>query len=748
MARFGSGVTSMVSRWSKRLVPAIVLVLVGSGLIGAVVTQQAAPTSGSPHYLMNAVTGGAHSSHGSEPVGGARAATDAFASPSIGPPGANTWGLAVTVPVGSRPMFVAYDSSKGELFVTNFNSNNVSVISDSTYAVVATVPVGAGPAGLAYDPVLGQLYVANSLANTVTVISDATNSIVGVVPMPGLQPFGVAIDPLLGEVFVTETASNRMAVMTVPGNFVAANIAVGNTPMGVTFDPRMSEMFVANSNSGTISVVSEAMNMVVATVAMPMAQPTGVIYDPATFQTFVSGALGSTVAVVQDGGNVIVATVAVPPAGMPTSTALAYDPGAREVVVTYGTGPMCIISDVTDRALQNLSVSSGPSGVAYDPARGELFVATPAINIVSIFDPTYPLVFTETGLPPGTNWSVTLDNGTNALTSSSAQFDVFNGTHTFAVLSLIAASTAWYSTSPTAGIATMSGAEVDVTVPYSALPTEPLKVRESGLPGGGGWSMSIGIPGFGMTKSSTTNLIVFTAPVATVPYTLAPPAGFGVYKVVGPSNPTPSAINVTGLTTVSVQFGPYETLSFVALGLPTGSVWGVSIWSPVPHGGGAPQSGTTTGPTINFTVVKGAWKFQLTSKPTTYRATPGHGSVGVPAHSVTKTIKFKLISEKVIFKRSGLTAGTYWQVNITSAGNGSYSASMSGTGATLVFFLPNGSYNYAIWNYPAHHPHPGSGTLSIVAPGAALVVTVAYTSIPVHTTLPSPTAVALPVRPS
>ncbi len=44
---------------------------------------------------------------------------------------------------GVQPVAVAYDSGKGEVFVTNQDSDTVSVISDATIAVVASIPVGS-----------------------------------------------------------------------------------------------------------------------------------------------------------------------------------------------------------------------------------------------------------------------------------------------------------------------------------------------------------------------------------------------------------------------------------------------------------------------------------------------------------------------------------------------------------------------------------------------------------------------------
>ena len=54
-------------------------------------------------------------------------------------------GVIDTITVGGMPNGVAYDLGKGEIFVANYNLNNVWIISDSNNSVIATVPVGLGP---------------------------------------------------------------------------------------------------------------------------------------------------------------------------------------------------------------------------------------------------------------------------------------------------------------------------------------------------------------------------------------------------------------------------------------------------------------------------------------------------------------------------------------------------------------------------------------------------------------------------
>jgi YVTN family beta-propeller protein len=95
----------------------------------------------------------------------------------------NTNAVVATIPVGTTPYGVAYNSKTNEIFVSNHGSNTVSVISDSSNSVVATIPVGTTPAGLTYDSGKGEIFVTNMGDRTVTVISDNTGTSIS--PSPG-----------------------------------------------------------------------------------------------------------------------------------------------------------------------------------------------------------------------------------------------------------------------------------------------------------------------------------------------------------------------------------------------------------------------------------------------------------------------------------------------------------------------------------------------------------------------------------
>jgi YVTN family beta-propeller protein len=78
--------------------------------------------------------------------------------------------VIATIPVGAFPSLVAFDLRNGDLYVSNHESNTVSVINGATNKVIATIPVGAFPIGVAFDLRNGDLYVANAKSNSVFVV--------------------------------------------------------------------------------------------------------------------------------------------------------------------------------------------------------------------------------------------------------------------------------------------------------------------------------------------------------------------------------------------------------------------------------------------------------------------------------------------------------------------------------------------------------------------------------------------------
>jgi YVTN family beta-propeller protein len=292
---------------------------------------------------------------------------------------ANAISVVATIPVGAAPFGAAYDSAMGEIFVANYGSNSVSVISDSTNSVVATIPVGTGPFRVAYDSAMGEIFVANYGSNSVSVISDSTNSVVATIPV-GTTPYGIAYDSTKGEMFVTNYGSPSVSVISDSTNSVVATIPVGFEPTGVTYDSAMGEIFVVTVYSASVTIISDSTNSVVATIPVGTS-PYDVAYDPAKGEIFVTDTGASSFQVMSDSTNLVVATI---PLGT-NSYGIAYDSARGEMFVTdSGSNSVSVISDSTNSVVATIPVGANPYGVAYDSAKSEIFVANTNSKSVTV----------------------------------------------------------------------------------------------------------------------------------------------------------------------------------------------------------------------------------------------------------------------------------------------------------------------------------------------------------------------------
>jgi YVTN family beta-propeller protein len=304
----------------------------------------------------------------------------------------NALGVTATIPVGNAPSGLAYDSAKGEIFVTNGQDNTTSVISDNTNTVIATIPVGGYPYGVAYDPAKGAVYVVNLWDNNVMVISDSSNAVVATIPV-GQSPYNIAYDSTKGELFVTNQYDGTVSVISDSTNTVVATIPVGVEPFSIAYDSGKGELFVANfetdSKNYSLSVISDSTNSVVATLPLPGA-PSFVVYDSAKGELFVptgvGGAYGNptVITVISDSTNAVVATISDLNYEVQVE-GLVYDPSRGEIFVAlHQSNKVVAISDSTNKVVETIAVGHLPWAGTYDSGKSAIYFTNSGENTVSV----------------------------------------------------------------------------------------------------------------------------------------------------------------------------------------------------------------------------------------------------------------------------------------------------------------------------------------------------------------------------
>ena len=191
-----------------------------------------------------------------------------------------------------------------------------------------------------------------------------------------------------------------------------------------------------------------------------------------------------------------------------------------------------------------------------------VFDGTSISQPVNFSSVTYPLTFTETGLPPGTNWSVTFRGIPVGSASATIVAPESNGTCPYT----IGAPPGW-TTPAFSGAIVVAGSPVNETVPWSVT-TYSVEFVENDLPGGTNWSVSLG----GDARSSTQSSIEFTEANGTYSYRVGIVPGWATSRYGG-------TIPVRGADLSEVfHWAPVTyTAAFSESGLPAGTRWSVTF---------------------------------------------------------------------------------------------------------------------------------------------------------------------------
>jgi YVTN family beta-propeller protein len=292
--------------------------------------------------------------------------------------------LLTSVRVGGGPSGLAYDSGKGEVFVSNYQNNNVSVISDSTDKVVANIGVGSNPWSVTYDSGQNEVYVGCYGSTNVSVISDQTDKVVA--SIGNYTGGGITYDPGTNEIFIGNITGGTVEVYSDTSYAKVATIPVGNTPAGGVYDPAKHEVFVANEFSGNISVINDTTDTVVASVPVGW-EPGYLAYDPTQGEVFSANSFDGNVSAVSDGTNTVVATIGLHGGSQPDG--IAFDSALDEVLVTNDASHnVSLVSALTNKVVGSIGVGAYPWDGAYDSQKREVFVANSGSSSASIIAAT------------------------------------------------------------------------------------------------------------------------------------------------------------------------------------------------------------------------------------------------------------------------------------------------------------------------------------------------------------------------
>ena len=178
--------------------------------------------------------------------------------------------IVTTVTVGKEPFQAAITPDGKQAYVPNVGSHTISVIDTDTNTAAAPIPLEltSGPAKIAINPDGRHVYLAGRGKNqesTLLVLDTATKTVVATIPGVEGQ---IAITPDGKRIYVANGGGSdsdlKITVIDAAANTVSANVELGKRlAFAIAITPDGKYVYVA---SGDIFVLDTATNMVVATI--------------------------------------------------------------------------------------------------------------------------------------------------------------------------------------------------------------------------------------------------------------------------------------------------------------------------------------------------------------------------------------------------------------------------------------------------------------------------------------------------
>jgi DNA-binding beta-propeller fold protein YncE len=242
-----------------------------------------------------------------------------------------------------------------------------------------TVPVGDAPEGVVVDPVTRTVAVAKRNPNELVLLDADTGAVTGRVALPGAVRHLQLAKPG-GPVLVPVESANALVRVDLPGGGAEPQIITGTVPHDASEAPD-GTVFVANEHGGTVAAIRGDRIVKVFTDSV---QPAGLapvgnlmglldvrkndltVYDADTLSI-----VGST------------------PAG-DGPTHLVADKHGRYIAADTR-GDAIRVFDTEPRQIAEIAQPGGPYGIAYDPVRDRLWVASSGTNEVVGYDMTDPV---------------------------------------------------------------------------------------------------------------------------------------------------------------------------------------------------------------------------------------------------------------------------------------------------------------------------------------------------------------------
>jgi hypothetical protein len=573
-------------------------------------------------------------------------------------------------PISLQAYGVAFDSADGS-FYTIDGASGMDVVNESTWKTTGSMSVTSGEyAKIAIDPDHALGFVNAGFTAGLYVFNTTTLTMVKSIPTNEGQ--GVALDPL--HHLVVYTNGTDVTFYNYATWAVLWNCPM-TSPYRIAIDTH-HQIVAVTYDSNRVAFLNETTRHWVSN-ATAVWSGVSVQYDPVSNNFIVADDNAYNFSLVRFGNPPTVQNFTVPVGQNLGSLAVVNGPADEVLFWMYaGSGGTRLLPfDIATSTFLNSVVpptGGWPSDIAIDPKTLVALGDDQLYSNLIPFYPVFPVTFSETGLPGGTNWCVTILTVPTCSTSGTIYYNETPGTYGFSI-----GNVASYTANPSSGSIVVSEGPVNQLIRFSVTPMYSLTFTESGLPAGTSWHVTLN----GSTQASSTSTITFSEENGSYSYTLDSPIAIGSWKQYATFPTSGSVVVNGGPVNKPVTYVEQFLLTFVSSPASGGTTSPASGW----YNASSTQKLDAT-PASGYTFA--AW---VGSGPGAYSG-PTNPKNLVMTGSDNETATFpKIVAYTVMFNEMGLPAGTLWSVNLSGVVRNS-------TTPSVTFSELNGTYSYNVSN--------------------------------------------------
>ena len=203
----------------------------------------------------------------------------------------STFAIDQVIPVGAVPKFLAVSPDGKTLVVSNFCSQDVSVVDTATAKEIHRITVGLHPRGIAITSDSTLAYISVMGASKVVALDLATLNMKDMTSA-GPTPRHLVLSVDDSTLYVSNNHAGTVRAIDTASGGLIAQVFTGEQPRSMVLADDGASLYVVNYVDGTLSKIRTADFSIIQVIATGV-RPVGVAYDPFERRVWVANYSGS-----------------------------------------------------------------------------------------------------------------------------------------------------------------------------------------------------------------------------------------------------------------------------------------------------------------------------------------------------------------------------------------------------------------------------------------------------------------------